>query len=492
MQRLKTLFLLIALLASFSFGAAWMGATSKPESTQTIDGKKFYVITTPEELAWFADQVNAGNNSINAVLANDIVFGKDTASVNAKYAWTPIGEDSLHAFRGILDGAGYSIYGVYTDPTIKYGGLVGGLDSAGVVRNVNMKRDSINANKYAGGIVSYNDGGTVSGCTNEGSVSVSSDSYAGGVVGYNGGTVSDCANEGSVSGSTAGGIVCYNYGTVSGCMNSGSVSAAFAMFAYVGGIVCYNYGTVSDCSNSGGVTVSANPESYSMNFSIGGIVGLNSGSEALVKNSYSRTNTLAVDKDCQYSSCNMGGVVGRNMDSAKIINCYYASDVLYDVSTIGENSATLTDVSGMTTANMRRDQFVLILNTTNGSEESSGVWSRDGGYPIIADVGAASSSSGVANSSSSASSSSSGAGSSSSSGSTAFHVTAQPRFNLQVQNRTIWVQNVRMGESFAVFDVQGHLLRRGVVNSTEQSITLQNAGAYIVRVGTETMRVRVK
>ena len=104
----------------------------------------------------------------------------------------------------------------------------------------------------------------------------------------------------------------------------------------------------------------------------------------------------------------------------------------------------------------------------------------------------ASSSSGVANSSSSASSSSSVAGSSSSSGSTAFHVTAQPRFNLQVQNRTIWVQNARMGESFAVFDVQGHVLRRGVVNSTELFLTLQNAGAYIVRVGTETMRVRVK
>ena len=351
MQRIKTLFLLIALLASFSFGAAWTGANSEPESTQTIDGKKFYVITTPEELAWVAKQVNAGYDKMNAVLANDIVFGEDTASVNTEYAWTPIGKDGAHAFKGILDGAGYSIYGVWTDSTIEYAGLVGILGSAGVVRNVNMKRDSINATEYAGGVVGWNSG-TVSDCANSGNVSATgfSRSSAGGIVGYNSGTVSDCANEGSVSAtgsnsSYAGGIVGYNAGgTVSGCTNSGSVSATYtysSSYSYAGGIVGYN-------------------------------------KAGTVKNSYSYMNSLRGNYK--------GGVAGGNVNEAKIINCYYDSDELPGVSAIGSNSATATDVAAMTTANMQRDQFAWILNTTNGSEENSGVWSRNGGYPIFANA----------------------------------------------------------------------------------------------------------
>ncbi|WP_288788604.1 GLUG motif-containing protein, partial [uncultured Fibrobacter sp.] len=183
MQKLKTLFLQLALFASFSFGAAWTGSNSEPENMKKIDGKSFYVITTPEELAWIAAQVNNGNNAINAVLANDIVFGANTSTVNTTSAWTPIGKDSTHTFKGILDGAGFSIYGVYTKGS-NYGGLVGVLAKEGVVRNVNMKKASINASKYAGGLVAYNYG-TITNCTNSGSVSASSSSYSGGIAGYN-------------------------------------------------------------------------------------------------------------------------------------------------------------------------------------------------------------------------------------------------------------------------------------------------------------------
>ena len=184
MKPIKSLFLLLALLASFSFGAAWTGSNSEPENMKKIDGKSFYVITTPEELAWIAAQVNSGNGAINAVLANDIVFGADTSTVNTTSAWTPIGKDSTHQFQGILDGAGYSIYGVYTVKTLAYAGLVGVLAKGGVVQNVKMKKASINASKYAGGLVAYNYG-TITNCTNSGSVSASasSSSYSGGISG---------------------------------------------------------------------------------------------------------------------------------------------------------------------------------------------------------------------------------------------------------------------------------------------------------------------
>ena len=423
MKNLKPFFLLLALLASFSFGAAWTGANSEPENTKKIDGKTFYVITTPEELAWFAAQVNSGNGAINAVLANDIVFGANTSTVNTTSAWTPIGKDSTHQFQGILDGAGYSIYGVYTVKTLAYAGLVGVLAKGGIVQNVKMKKNSINTSKYAGGLVAYNYG-SVSGCTNSGSVSYYSSSYSsysGGIAGYNTGTVTGCTNSGSVSArhSYSGGIAGYNTGTVTGCTNSGSVSvsasSSSAAYSYSGGIAGYNTGTVSNCTNSGSVSASAYtsasynyafsysggiagrntgtvsnctnsgsvsasasaPASYSYSYS-GGIAGHNSGSSAIIRNSYSVATSLG-------TKGTRGGVAGTNTSSAQIINCYYDSDKLTGLSAIGSNSATATNATGLTTANMQRDQFAWILNTTNGTTKNSGVWSRGAsGYPVFA------------------------------------------------------------------------------------------------------------
>ena len=104
-----------------------------------------------------------------------------------------------------------------------------------------------------------------------------------------------------------------------------------------------------------------------------------------------------------------------------------------------------------------------------------------------------SSSSVIASSSSEAPSSSSGVSSSSSSEDPdALHFSAHPRFNLHVQNRTLQIQNARIGSAFAVLDLQGRVLRRGVVNSPEFSMELQNAGTYIVRVGSQVQKIRVK
>ena len=48
--------------------------------------------------------------------------------------------------------------------------------------------------------------------------------------------------------------------------------------------------------------------------------------------------------------------------------------------------STIAPDSGLHTSDMQRDQFAWILNTTNGTAENSGVWSRDSvGYPIFAD-----------------------------------------------------------------------------------------------------------
>ena len=60
MMTIKNKILAILLALSFNASAAaWTGSTSEPENMKKIDGKAFYVITTADELAWFAAQVNA-------------------------------------------------------------------------------------------------------------------------------------------------------------------------------------------------------------------------------------------------------------------------------------------------------------------------------------------------------------------------------------------------------------------------------------------------
>ncbi|MDD7299218.1 GLUG motif-containing protein [Fibrobacter intestinalis] len=371
MKIFKTLLLFLALLAPFCFGAAWTGGTSEPR-TRVVNDSAWYVITTPEELAWFAAQVNGWNYAINAMLENDIVFGSDTATVNTAYPWTPIGyyDNTRNGyFNGVLDGQGRSIYGIYTDSTVSFGGLVGFLNSSGVIRNVNMKRDSINSKYYSGGIVAYNKGQIIN-CTNSGSVSSYASSYSsyyssysGGIAGNNDGAITDCTNSGIVysttpSNSYSGGIAGYNYGTVTGCTNSGTIDD--------GGIVGYNHGTVSYCTNSGSAT----------GYYSAGIVKENSVGGTI-------TNCF---NNCMTGSCPFYGISDYKYSDRDIIKNSYS--VIYS-----ESSGFKTVVSfnnndeglyGFTTAQMQTAEFAWQLNTTNGTEENSGVWSFAGSYPVFA------------------------------------------------------------------------------------------------------------
>ena len=69
-----------------------------------------YEISNAEQLYWFAEQVNSGNASINAVLTTDIVVNENILAADGSLGadpdhlrmWRPIG-DSLFL---LVDGAG--------------------------------------------------------------------------------------------------------------------------------------------------------------------------------------------------------------------------------------------------------------------------------------------------------------------------------------------------------------------------------------------------
>ena len=433
MKMFKYFFLIFCLSASL-YAANWNGSTREPESTKKIDGKVFkvfYVITSAEELAWFAAQVNGGASEINAVLANDIKFMDDISEISS-ISWTPIGKDSLTMFNGIFDGVGRTIYGLYSEQD-KFAGLFGVMDKASMVKDVNLKNGKIQTKSdksYAGGIVAFNRG-TVSGCTNgsmvyaitSSAVYTSISSYSGGIVGYNTGTVTDCANNGAVSAvanatsssnsvsPNSGGIVGKNAGIITGCTNRGTISASVTStssastyaYSHSGGIVGDNTGSVFACTNRGKVfsTATGRYSSYMYRSCSGGIVGYNTGTIADCANSgaISAASTLADGVAASMS----GGIVGFavRFSNSKILNCFSVANstkagvsgtsygtvtnCYYDSDVLPGRSIAAPD-SGLHTSDMQSDRFAWVLNTTDGTAVHSGLWSRDSvGYPIYVD-----------------------------------------------------------------------------------------------------------
>ena len=459
----KTTIALLFFIAANLFAAAWTGSAVEPENMKKIDGKSFYVITSAEELAWFANQVNSGKTTINAVLDNDIVFGANTSSVGT-YSWTPIGKTLNVAFAGIIDGNDKKIYGLYSsarDTT----GFIGCLGTNGVLKNISFLKGSLSSNSV-GGIVGYSKG-TLSSVLNE-SVSIAGKAsngkggvvgvnagniknstnkvsvdgtVAGGVSGINSGLIENCNNEGKITGyGYVGGICSKNTGTISRGVNKGGVSATLAVHTgytrvesngktctnrsfentYAGGVCAYNNGNVQNVKNIGSISAegiigglvgynlktiqnSINAasvtaknksvetfESYSggsyggtcyyrtitKNGEAGGLVGVNTGSSAFLRHSYNVANVT--------SEGVRGGVASQNVSSASVINSYYDNTVLSGTSAINKQSANVSNVFAKSTADMKKDQFAWILNTTNGTTANSGAWSRTDGYPVFA------------------------------------------------------------------------------------------------------------
>ena len=219
-SRLRLLCLLTALLGLFGAGQTW--AQTQPTGAGTQDNP--YLISTADELRWFAGLVNGTliggtdkNNAACAVLTTNIDLGGA--------AWTPIGSES-NQYTGTFDGADHTIDNlVVNNSSADYQGFVGYLNN-GIIKNLNLGTNcSVTGSDNVGGICAFNQTGTIQNCSNSGSVSGSW--YVGGICGYsNRGTVTYCHNTGSISCTQkrVGGICGSSFGTITYCYNTGSIS----------------------------------------------------------------------------------------------------------------------------------------------------------------------------------------------------------------------------------------------------------------------------
>ncbi len=319
-----------------------------------VDGT--YTIKSQMELAWVAEQVNAGNDfsGKSIVLDNNIVLtGVD---------WEPIGVFSRttpaenRPFNGTFDGNGKTISGLeITNSQDESVGLFGYVGSSGVVKNVTLtgtnsisvqRQHYYDANSvsyganiggvaavnagdildvntdvdiscdragfYAGGVIGLNMG-IVEGVTSSGTISSNGvPSRLGGIVGanYADGTIHDALHTGTITarsgGDYIGGIVGDNDGgTLDDVLNDGTLTSGSAV---IGGIAAFNQndGIISNAENEGSLTVTNGNH-------IGGIVGINDGG---IINSVTNSRFISIQSGYIF----LGGIAGTNQNGGVIQN----------------------------------------------------------------------------------------------------------------------------------------------------------------------------
>lgn len=207
---------------------AWDGKTL----TEPAQEGGVYQIATGAELAWFANDVNAGHYNIKGALTADINLGD--------YDWTPIGgATAAKAFQGQFDGQGHTVSGLFINNTSTYQGFFGYTKGA-TIENVTVSGSVTTSANYAAGVAAYANASTVKNCVNF--VTVQGKQYSAGVAGYASGAavIDGCANFGDITGTgtfTSGVVAnaasattevtnCANHGEITGTGNVTTIAHA--------------------------------------------------------------------------------------------------------------------------------------------------------------------------------------------------------------------------------------------------------------------------
>ena len=171
----------------------WDGSAEEPETDP--DNANTYLITTPAELAWVAEQVN----SKTEYFENKTILLMNDIDLSGSY-WTPVGNVTAYptvTFKGTFDGQNHTISNLTaSDDAAGYAaaGLFGSI--LGTVKNVTLKDVNIRSTHYAGAVVGYSsmngaiienchvDGGTITSVPENTGSAYDNGDKAGGIIGY--------------------------------------------------------------------------------------------------------------------------------------------------------------------------------------------------------------------------------------------------------------------------------------------------------------------
>ena len=261
--------------------------------------------------------------------------------------WTPIGTEAS-PFTGNLDGNGYTISNFVINDNSKCVGLFGAND--GTVQNLKLKDFAINVTNNTGSL------------------------FIGSVVGHNNGSVKACSAEGTLSGTVTssvfessvaiGGIIGYNNaGTVEECFANCTVNSnSTSKLSCAGGLIGFlKKGNVTNCYATGDVKANYNALVNDKNSAAaGGLIGHNS-SEGIITNCYASGTAKAVADPNGVSFA--GGLIGSNMST--VINCY----ALGDINAIA-NTDSYSSYGGALCGYIDPDLDVTITNSYYSNEQT--------------------------------------------------------------------------------------------------------------------------
>ena len=307
-----------------------------------------YEISNAGQLYWFAEQVNSGDTSLNAVLTTDIVVNETVLAADGSLGadpdtlrmWRSIGDDDTeNIFKGIFDGQGHTISGLYfsndsKESDVMCASLFG--FSAGIIQNVGLEDSYFNY--YYAKI--------------DGQLIVSG--VAAGICAINNGQIVNCYNAGTILGYGASGICAINSdnGSIENCYNTGVIRG----FGLVVGICNMNAGSIKDCyNNNSDITVMTDSTIIDENDEksyASGICNIND-SSGRIENCYHVGQVSGADVNNNICNLNAG----------QIENSYYDCNICdKDAITQNESSAVVKNVEGKTTKQFASGEVTYLLN----------------------------------------------------------------------------------------------------------------------------------
>ena len=191
----------------------------------------------------------AGYYALGTDIDASVTTGWDEYALGGYFkGFLPLGDNSLiesQSFRGIFDGLGHTITGLYIRrelSTETYIGLFGGCTAAAVIRNVGMENVNIKGYFQVGGLVAHT-GGSIDNCYVTGSVT-SVTNTVGGLVGLTTGSVTNSYSLANVNGvDYVGGLIGSVYSATGTVTNSYAAGIVTATGTIKGGLIAHNADT---------------------------------------------------------------------------------------------------------------------------------------------------------------------------------------------------------------------------------------------------------
>ena len=244
-------------------GGVWAQTASQPSEGDGKTGNP-YIITKAEELAWFRDQVNSGNNFICAKISDDVevidmstvCHAADESQNLEELSWKPIGKNDYgYQYRGTFDGNRKTITNLYINASQNNVGLFG-YTMEGTIKNLTFEYANVtNTKTYTGILVGYANNSNLQNIKISNTCQIKGGKETGGIAGDFWGNAYNCVNYATVQGKErVGGLLGYctaKYSSITTCANYGNVTATGTD---AGGLVGYFIsGTIQDCANYGDV-----------------------------------------------------------------------------------------------------------------------------------------------------------------------------------------------------------------------------------------------